>query len=388
MASFLGRFGFSFGFWPGLKSSVLLTGGEPPTDIVWNGSLSVPEDSPLGTHVGDPFSIVDTDAGDTVTYTIVSQTGRANLFDIQGDQLIVSGVLDYETATFHDLVIRATDSYGQTYDESFRVTVTDVDETPPIIGAPPPPSDTGGGTGGNTDPGGGGVIIVPEPPPPDPDLPDFPPEPPVFVVPPIATVVDDGIKFHGKKGNGASGKFIYDIQLPQPGYTYTMLYDPDFTLLENHGKQAMVGFGFKRGNNFHLVGLKGDGGTGLNKTKIYGTKWNQSSGATVSNGGNAHNGTQAGPNWLQMEISEDGDLYTLRSSVDGVVWVDEYTASTSPPETDPDRYNAFGIAVWLDAEDAGNFSVFLQLWITDKTGPWVTLNYTQVQLDGQDLTLQ
>jgi hypothetical protein len=35
----------------------------------------------------------------------------------------------------------------------------------------------------------------------------------------------------------------------------------------NGGKEAFVGFGFKVDNDFHFVGNKGDGATGLNASR-------------------------------------------------------------------------------------------------------------------------
>jgi hypothetical protein len=306
-----------------------------PSDIVWGGSHTVAEDAALGTVIGDALAATDPDAGDTVTFSLADDAN--GLFDINGsNQVIVSGVLDYETATSHSITIRATDSAGATYDEAFSVTVTDVSESP----ADDPPPD--------------GDIIV---------------EPGEFTNPPVVTTVDGGIKFHGKKATGASGKFIYDIGAPQAGHRITMRYDPDFSLLANDGVTAFVGFGLKQGNNFRLSGLKGDGSTGLKAYEIYGSNWNQTTGHSTSDGGAAAHGTQAGPNWLQIEVDADGETYTLRSSSDGSSWTDEFTDIVPSPHDEVSDFTSFGIAVYLESADAGNFSVKIDLWIDEVAGP-------------------
>lgn len=205
------------------------------------------------------------------------------------------------------------------------------------------------------------VAPAQDPPPDDGDIEDDD----TFEDPPVVIVVDEGIKFKGKKGSGSSGKFIYDIGAPVAGTIYTMRYDPDFSLLENSGVTAMVGFGLKQGNNFNLAGLKGDGSTGLKAYRVHGSNWTETSGFTNTDGGAAQHGTQAGPNWLQIEISADGATYTLRTSSDGETWADEFTDVVPAPHDDVVAdYTQFGIAVFLEAADAGNFSVKIDLWIT------------------------
>lgn len=39
-------------------------------------------------------------------------------------------LLDYESATSHSVTVRVTDSGGLTYDETFTITVTNVNEAP------------------------------------------------------------------------------------------------------------------------------------------------------------------------------------------------------------------------------------------------------------------
>lgn len=185
---------------------------------------------------------------------------------------------------------------------------------------------------------------------------------PAFVEPPVVVEITDGIKFKGRKTSGASGKFIYTIGLPAAGRQYTLRYDPDWSQLENGGVSAMVGFGVKRGNDFRVTGLKGDGLTGLKAYEIYGGGWNQTTGFSTSDGGAADNGTQAGPNWLRLVTADDNSTYTLQSSADGSSWTDEFTDIVPAPFGDLDEVTQFGIAVFLEAGDAGPFNVDVTLW--------------------------
>lgn len=191
----------------------------PPTDIAWAGAHTVVENSALGTVVGGALSATDPD--DVVTFSLVDDAGGMFGIGADGTSIIVTGVPDYETATSHNITVRATDSDGGFYDEVFAITVTDVAETE---GDDPLPDD--------------GTIIV--------DDEDN------FDEPPIIVVIDDGVTFPGKKKAGVQGKFIYDIGQAAAGTVYTMRYDPDWSLLTNGGVTAMVAFGLRDGNSFRL----------------------------------------------------------------------------------------------------------------------------------------
>jgi hypothetical protein len=298
----------------------------PPTDIVWPGTHSAVEDAPLGTVIGGTLSFVDPDVGATGTFSLANDAN--GLFGISGTNVIITGVLDYETVTSHNITIRITDNAGLTYDEVFAVTVTDIDETPP----PNPPPE--------------GEIV----------------DDGSFINPPVVTEVDDAIKVHGKK-DGSTGKFLYEFGPPVAGMRYTVQYDPDFTLMTLQGKKAMIGFGFKHQNDFHIVGLKGDGSTGLNAYAVYGANlWNKDVGFSINDAGPAAFGTQAGPNLIQLHISADGLTYTLRTSGDGSTWTDEYTNVPLPPFDDVSEPTQFGIAGFFDETDTGSFSVAITVW--------------------------
>ena len=95
----------------------------------------ISEDAAAGTAVGISAAASDADdTNNTISYSFDndSQTSADNLFSIASDTGIVtltnSNSLDYETATSHDIVIKATSSDGSSATHTFTVAVTDVDE--------------------------------------------------------------------------------------------------------------------------------------------------------------------------------------------------------------------------------------------------------------------
>ena len=100
----------------------------------------IAENASSGTTVGITASASDPDGtNNTISYSLTndSQTSADNLFSIASDTGIVtlanSNSLDYETATSHDIVVKATSSDGSTDSETFTVSVTDVNDNTPII---------------------------------------------------------------------------------------------------------------------------------------------------------------------------------------------------------------------------------------------------------------
>ncbi len=170
-----------------------------------------------------------------------------------------------------------------------------------------------------------------------------------------------GLKLKGK--NGGVAKFIFDIGQASPGAKYTLNYTADWSALSNTGKEAFLGFGWKEAdNNFHMVGNKGDDSTGLDIEQIYGTANFTGQSGFTNTDVPATNGTQAGPNWLQLELSLGGETYTLRSSADGIIWDDELTDEVPVPIADGIIAPVFGIAVFLENSDKGSFEAIIQLW--------------------------
>ncbi len=107
-----------------------------PTDMEVSGN-SVTEGAANGALVG-VLTTTDPDAGETFTYTLLDSAGGR--FVIDGDRIEVgnSSLIDYETATSHDVTVQVTDSAGHTYVETFTIDVQDSDglaEQPPYIQA-------------------------------------------------------------------------------------------------------------------------------------------------------------------------------------------------------------------------------------------------------------
>ncbi|MBZ9760669.1 hypothetical protein LB553_07225 [Mesorhizobium sp. CA8] len=136
--------------------------------------------------------------------------------------------------------------------------------------------------------------------------------------------------------------------------------------MSQQGKLAMVGFGLKSNNDFHIVGLRGDGSTGLNKYKVYGAApngWNKDTGHTTVDGGPAANGTQAGPNWIRIDIAADGASYLFSTSPANDNWTAEFSASAMTPFANASAVLTFGIALWFNNADSGPFSILLEQFV-------------------------
>ncbi|ESZ17800.1 hypothetical protein X735_12600 [Mesorhizobium sp. L2C085B000] len=182
-----------------------------------------------------------------------------------------------------------------------------------------------------------------------------------FVDDPVVTITSTGdATVKGKVKPGSFGKFVFPLATIAAGRQYTFRYTPHFSQLAQQGKLAMVGFGLKTSNDFHIVGLRGDGTTGLNKYKVNGTPpngWNVQTGHTTSDGGAAAAGTQAGPNYIRLVTSADGSTYRFQTSTNGTVWNTEYTGAAPTPFTNVSGVTTFGMALWFNNADAGPFSI-------------------------------
>ncbi len=99
-----------------------------PTDIgISNSALD--ENSPNGTGIGI-LNTLDPDGEDTHTYGLVDDAGGR--FAISGNELVVADgtLLDFETAPTHSIVVRTTDSAGQTFNKTLWITINNVNEAP------------------------------------------------------------------------------------------------------------------------------------------------------------------------------------------------------------------------------------------------------------------
>lgn len=98
---------------------------EAPTDLKLT-NVEIAEGAANGTVVGTAAA-TDTDAGETFTYSLTDNAGgRFTIDGATGAITVADGsLLDYETATSHDVTVRVTDSGGNTYDETYTIGVND-----------------------------------------------------------------------------------------------------------------------------------------------------------------------------------------------------------------------------------------------------------------------
>ena len=96
-----------------------------------DSQLSIQENSANGSHIGFVTS-EDPDASETFSYSLTdSASGRFAVNSATGEITVANGMLlDYDTATSHNITVRVTDSGGLTYDETFTINLTNVNETP------------------------------------------------------------------------------------------------------------------------------------------------------------------------------------------------------------------------------------------------------------------
>ena len=101
---------------------------ENPTNLNLSNN-TVAENSPLNTLIGN-FTTTDPDTGNTFTYSLVTGTGDTDnsLFTIDGNQLKVNGLLDYETKPNYSILVRTTDQGGLSYEKQLTVSVTNLRE--------------------------------------------------------------------------------------------------------------------------------------------------------------------------------------------------------------------------------------------------------------------
>ncbi|WP_431027700.1 S-layer homology domain-containing protein [Lysinibacillus sp. LZ02] len=102
----------------------------PPTDLSLSAS-SVAENQPMHTVVGT-LNATDPDAGDTFTYSLVSGTGDTDngSFNISGNELRTNALFDYEAKNSYSVRIKVTDSANNSYEKSFTINITNVNEAP------------------------------------------------------------------------------------------------------------------------------------------------------------------------------------------------------------------------------------------------------------------
>ncbi len=103
---------------------------DAPTDLVLSAN-TVAENAANGTVVGTVTG-TDPDTGDTKTYSFTDNAGgRFAINSSTGEITVADGsLLNYEATTSHGVTVRVTDSGNLTYDETFTISLTNVNEAP------------------------------------------------------------------------------------------------------------------------------------------------------------------------------------------------------------------------------------------------------------------
>jgi hypothetical protein len=99
---------------------------DAPTTITYTGG-SIAENAANGSTVATVTG-TDIDAGDTLTYSLIDDAGGRFEVDATSGVITVknSSGLDYEDASAHVIVVRATDSQNAFVDRSITLSVTDI----------------------------------------------------------------------------------------------------------------------------------------------------------------------------------------------------------------------------------------------------------------------
>jgi chitodextrinase len=97
-------------------------------------SNSIAENSPVHSVVGS-FSGIGIVAGNSVSYQFVNGIDSDDnaSFNLLGSQLRTSTPLDFETKAEYKIRVRGTDAKGATFEQTFIVTVSDLDEQAPSV---------------------------------------------------------------------------------------------------------------------------------------------------------------------------------------------------------------------------------------------------------------
>lgn len=100
----------------------------------FNVSLSaatIPENSPVNTAIGT-LNATDPDGDTTFTYSLVAGSGDGGngSFNISGNLLRNSSLLDYESQESYSIRVRVSDQGGLSFEKMFTIMVTNVNEAP------------------------------------------------------------------------------------------------------------------------------------------------------------------------------------------------------------------------------------------------------------------
>jgi len=95
-----------------------------------SGSNEVLETATMGTTVGITALAMDGDISDSVSYSLISNAGGLFTINSSSGVVTVANALDAETSTSHNITVRATSDDSSIAENTFSITVLDVDEFP------------------------------------------------------------------------------------------------------------------------------------------------------------------------------------------------------------------------------------------------------------------
>ncbi|MCP4169306.1 MAG: hypothetical protein GY758_00870, partial [Fuerstiella sp.] len=106
---------------------------DAPIDVTLSGSV-VDENSADGTIIGN-VSGTDPDVGDVLMFSLINSAGGRFAVDVNTGEFTVAdgNQLDFEAASSHGVTVRVTDSGGLSRDESYTITVSDLNEAPTAV---------------------------------------------------------------------------------------------------------------------------------------------------------------------------------------------------------------------------------------------------------------
>ncbi|WP_175517776.1 cadherin domain-containing protein [Planctomicrobium piriforme] len=119
---------------PSYQRQIFVFTEHAPTSLELSNT-TLPENRKVGATIGK-LSATDPDSNERLSFSLISGPGSSDngSFALVGSQLITTASFDYETKSSYSIRVRVTDSVGQTYEQTFEISVTDVNERPVIAG--------------------------------------------------------------------------------------------------------------------------------------------------------------------------------------------------------------------------------------------------------------
>ena len=105
-----------------------------PAFATATATRSIPEDTPVGSVVGDPVTATDTDADDVLTYSLSGNDAESFSIGMASGQLRIKVALDRDTKASYTVVVTAADPSGLSDIITVTISVTDENEPPVIYG--------------------------------------------------------------------------------------------------------------------------------------------------------------------------------------------------------------------------------------------------------------